>query len=74
MSGPRPGSFCDWLASFEPGESRYVERTSKQPIPARDRRPDPIKDWLFDAAAFMAVPQSTIADDPVRLWRIRRIA
>lgn len=63
------------LASFKVGEVRWIERTGKQPpIPASTRRPEETRNWLFEAAAFMAVPQSTIADDVTRLWRIRRIA
>lgn len=63
------------LCSYEVGEVRWVERTGVQPpIPASTRRPPETRGWLFEATAHLAVPQSSLVDEPVRLWRIKRIA
>lgn len=75
MTGPRLGSEVHALSTFAVGEVRWMERTRlTPPIPPSTRRPAYMREWLFEAAAFMAVPQSSIADEPVRLWRVKRIA
>ena len=74
--GIHKGSLNEKLSRMQVGEYLWVERSSKQPVQSRDRLPPEIRDWLFESAAFMAVPQSSIAapDECVRVWRIKRIA
>lgn len=72
----RPDSLNGKLSRLAVGEVLWLDRTSKQPVQSRDRLPPEMRDWLFESAAFMAVPQSSITtpDDCVRLWRVKRIA
>lgn len=74
MTGPRIGSEVHTLSTFAVGEVRWIERTRlTPPIPPVTRRPAFMRTWLFEAAAFMAVPQSSLTADPVRLWRVKRL-
>lgn len=71
----RCGSQNAALATYAVGETRWVERAGiSPPVPSATRRTRETRNWLFEAAAFMAVPQSSLTDEPVRLWRIKRIA
>lgn len=71
----RAGSLNAALSTYAVGEVRWIERTGiSPPVPPPVRRPPETANWLFEAAAFMAVPQSSLAAEPVRLWRVKRIA
>ncbi len=69
------GSLNDELMRFAVGETRWVARDGVHPpLPAISRRPLAIRDWVFTAAAFLAVPQTCLASETVQLWRITRTA